>query len=63
MELSGQLHVPAALPSVHWTCWAGPRDGLEAVAKRRFVPLQGVEPRTSSPYPVTSLALAATVVI
>jgi len=40
MEVSGQLHAPAALPHcTHRTeAWVGPRVGLDAVAKRtKFV--------------------------
>jgi len=42
MEVSGQLHAPAALPpkerapGTHWIGgWVGPRAGLDAVAKSR----------------------------
>jgi hypothetical protein len=39
MEVSGQLHSPAALPTViHWIGgWVGPRAGLNAVEKRKIV--------------------------
>jgi len=43
MEVSGQLHAPAALPTgkdplvTHWIeGWMGPRAGLEAVVKRNY---------------------------
>jgi len=43
MEVSGQLHAPAALPQgksfwypFHWiSVWVGPRAGLAMVAKRK----------------------------
>jgi hypothetical protein len=39
MEVSGQLHAPAALPPVPIGAgdWVGPRAGLDAVAKRKFL--------------------------
>jgi hypothetical protein len=54
MEVSGQLHAPAALPPVeratrsHWIGgWVGPRACLDAVDYSReiFFPLLGIEPR------------------
>jgi hypothetical protein len=42
MQVSGQLHTPAALPSgrspgTHWIGgWVGPRAGLDAVVKRKI---------------------------
>jgi hypothetical protein len=47
MDVSGQLHAPAALhpgervPGIHWIGgWVGPRAGLDAVTKReKFLPL------------------------
>jgi hypothetical protein len=39
--------------STHWIgTWVSPRDGLDAVEKRNIFPVQGIEPRTSSPQPV-----------
>jgi len=45
MEVSGQLHVPAALlpgesdPGTRWiTGGVGPRAGLDAVARKRKIP-------------------------
>jgi hypothetical protein len=50
MEMSGQLHAPAALtpgkspPDTHWIGgWVGPRNGLEDVKKRKFLTLPGLE--------------------
>jgi hypothetical protein len=44
MEVSGQLHAPAALPPLRiatgtpWIGgWVGPRAGLDAMAKRKFL--------------------------
>jgi hypothetical protein len=46
MEVSGQLHAPAALPKgkqppgTHWIGgWVGPRAGLDAVKKGKILPL------------------------
>jgi hypothetical protein len=42
MDVSSQLHAPAALPSgknpgTHWIGgWVGPRAGLDAVVKRKI---------------------------
>jgi hypothetical protein len=49
-KMSGQLHVlPALPPSTHWIeDLVGPRAGLEAVEKRKILPLQGLEPQPSS---------------
>jgi len=52
MELSGQLHVPAALPlgeipGYHWIGgWVGLRAGLDVVDKRKnsSFPPPGIEP-------------------
>jgi hypothetical protein len=46
MEVSGQLHVPAALPPVpHWIGgWVGPRVGLDAVEKRKILPYRESNP-------------------
>jgi hypothetical protein len=50
--VSGQLHAPAALPpgeratGTHWIGgWVGPRAGLDAVEKRKFLTLPGLELR------------------
>jgi hypothetical protein len=41
MEVSGQLHAPAALPpGIHWI---DPRAGLDDVEKRKFLTLPGLE--------------------
>jgi hypothetical protein len=52
LEVSGQLHAPAALPSrkeppgIHWIGgWVGPRGGLDDVEKRKFFILPGLEVR------------------
>jgi hypothetical protein len=55
MEVSGQLHDPAALPpSTHWTGgWVGPRAVLDAVVKRKIPsPRQESNPRTPIVQPV-----------
>jgi hypothetical protein len=56
MEVSGQLHAPAALPlgekapGTQWIeGWVGPKACLEAVAKRKISAPAGIEPRPSSP--------------
>jgi hypothetical protein len=54
MEVSGQLHVPVALPpgkeppGTHWIGgWAGPTAVLDAVEKRKIPsPHQESKPRT-----------------
>jgi hypothetical protein len=50
MEVSGQLHAPAALPPgkeplvPHWIGgWVGPRAVLDAVVKKNSQPLPGIE--------------------
>jgi hypothetical protein len=57
MEVSGQLHISAVLPSgeKHPVTflrggWVGPRTGLDAVAKRKipYLNLPGIEQRTYS---------------
>jgi hypothetical protein len=52
MEVSGQLHAPAALPpgetapGTQWIGgWVGPRAGLDDVEKRKFLTLPGLELR------------------
>jgi hypothetical protein len=48
MKVSGQLHVPAALPPMKEPL--GPRAGLEAVVRRKIpIPLPGLKPPTSQP--------------
>jgi hypothetical protein len=53
MEVSGQLHAPAALPGkitlgTHWLGgWMDPRACLGTMKKRKILPLPGMEP--SSP--------------
>jgi hypothetical protein len=57
MDVSSQLHVPAALPSekeppgTNWTGgWVDTRVGVEAVVKRKILsPCQDSNPRSSSP--------------
>jgi hypothetical protein len=53
VEVTGQLHDPAVLPSgkdalvTHWLGgWVGPRAGLDAVVKRKIpsLPLPRLEP-------------------
>jgi hypothetical protein len=54
--VSGQLHVPVALarwrgppPGTHWVeGWVGLRVGLDAVEKRQFLTLPGLELRPGS---------------
>jgi hypothetical protein len=49
MEVSGQLHAPAALPpGTHWIGgWVGHRAVLETVVKRKFPSnRRGSNPRT-----------------
>jgi hypothetical protein len=50
--VSGQLHVPAALPpgerasATHWIRgWVDPRAGLDDMEKRKFLILPGLELR------------------
>jgi hypothetical protein len=60
MEVSGQLHAPAALPpgkdppGTRWIGgWVGPRAVLEAVVKRNIPsPLRKSNPRTPIVQPV-----------
>jgi hypothetical protein len=59
MEVSGQLHAPAALPpgkaaGTHWIGgWVGPRGVLDAVMKRKIPrPRQESNPRTPIVLPV-----------
>jgi hypothetical protein len=61
LEVSGQLHAPAALalgkePSdTHWIGgWVGPRAGLDDVEKRKFLTLPGLELDPSVVQPVAS---------
>jgi hypothetical protein len=60
MEVSGQLHAPAALPpaketpGTHWIGgWVGPRTVLDTVVKRKIPSPVGnrtLESRSSNPY-------------
>jgi hypothetical protein len=50
LEVSGHLHVPAALPpevratGTHWIGgWVGPRAGLDEVEKKKFVDLSVIQ--------------------
>jgi hypothetical protein len=59
MEVSGQLHAPAALPQgkihgTHWIRgWLGPRAVLDAVVKRKIPsPRRESKPRTPVAQPV-----------
>jgi hypothetical protein len=59
MEVNDELHVTAALPpgkratGTHWIeNWVGPRTSLDDM-KRKILPLPGIEPWPSSPWPVT----------
>jgi hypothetical protein len=59
MEVSGQFHAPAALPTgetapgTHWLGgWVGPIADLDVMEKRKILPLPGIEPRLSSLQPV-----------
>jgi hypothetical protein len=52
LEVSGQFHAPAALPSkkeppgIHWTGgWVDPRGGLDDSEKGKFLTLPGLELR------------------
>jgi hypothetical protein len=56
MKVSGQLHAQAVLhteeidPCTNWIGgWVGVRAGLDAVEKRKILPLLGIKPGTSSP--------------
>jgi hypothetical protein len=56
MEVSGQLHAPAALPpgerapGTHWIrCWVSPRVGLDVVEERKILHCRGIEPGLFSP--------------
>jgi hypothetical protein len=60
MEVSGQLHAPAALspregvPGTHWIGgWVGPRAVLDAVVKRKIPsPCRESNPRTPIVQPI-----------
>jgi hypothetical protein len=61
LNVSGQLHVPAALtpeestPGTHWIRgWVDPRVSLDDVEQRKLVTLQGLELRPSIIKPVAS---------
>jgi hypothetical protein len=52
MEVSGQLHAPAALPpekephGTHWIeGWVGPKTCLDDAERRKILPLLGLEHR------------------
>jgi hypothetical protein len=56
MEVSSQLHAPAALPpgksptGTHWIGgWVGPTACLDAMGNRKIVPLPGIKLPASSP--------------
>jgi hypothetical protein len=56
MGVSGQLHSPAALspteraPGTLWIWgWVGPREGLDAVVKKKSPPLPGLGPLITQP--------------
>jgi hypothetical protein len=55
MVVSGQLHVPAALPPgkdlilIRREVGMGPRADLNAMMRKKFFLLPGIEPRSSSP--------------
>jgi hypothetical protein len=68
MEVSGQLHAPAALPpekapGTHWIGgWVGPRAVLEAVVKRKIPsPRRKSNPRTPIVPPEASDILCSSV--
>jgi hypothetical protein len=58
MKMSGQfqvrpLHPRETAPGIHWIGgWMGPRARLDAMEKRKIVPLPGIQPRPSSLYHV-----------
>jgi hypothetical protein len=59
MEVSGELHVPAAEidPDTHWIRgWVGPTSGLDAVEKTKFLLLPGIEHRLSNQQTVNILS-------
>jgi hypothetical protein len=55
MEVSGQLHAPAALhpgkePGTHWMGdLVNPRAGVDDMERRKILPLQGLELRYFGP--------------
>jgi hypothetical protein len=62
MEVTGQLHVPSALPSrkqlpgTHWIRdWVGRRVDVNTIREEKNLPVPGIEPRPSSLYPVAIL--------
>jgi hypothetical protein len=63
MEVSGQFHHPAALApgervrGIHWTGgWVGPKNWYgRCGVEKDVLPLPGIEPRPSSPYPIAKL--------
>jgi hypothetical protein len=59
MKMSGQLHAPASLspekePSAHWLGQMGPRTGMDAVDRRKLLPLTRLELRSSTSQHVAS---------
>jgi hypothetical protein len=59
MEVSGQLHTLAALtprervPDTHWIeGWMSPRISLDAIDKRKILPLIGIEAGPSMPWSI-----------
>jgi hypothetical protein len=49
-SLPGRFTPGEIVPGAHWIGgWVGLRAGLEAVGKRKILPLQGIEPRPSNP--------------
>jgi hypothetical protein len=48
MEVSGQLHAPAAL-LLGEEGLVGPRGDLDAVVETKIFPLPGIEPKSTSP--------------
>jgi hypothetical protein len=66
MEVNVQVLVPAALPStqIHGTHWlrrrASPRAGLHAVVKIKFLPIPGIEPRSTRDSVIVSVPVNLT---
>jgi hypothetical protein len=57
LEVSGQLHVPAALPpgKEHWIGgWVGPRAGLDDVRREKSWPYRDSNPDSSDVKPLAS---------
>jgi hypothetical protein len=50
----GRFTPGESAPSTNWFGgWVGPTAGLDVTGKRKILPLPGIEPRSSSPQPVT----------